>query len=85
MGAAGTVATAIKFAGVPSLANTEQWNGTAWTEVADLATGRDYVGYCGAAISSAMCIGGTTGPGTSNATEEWSSPTPLGIKTFTAS
>ena len=85
MGAAGTVATAIKFGGVPNHAETERWNGSTWTEVADLATGRDYVGYCGAAVSSALCIGGTTGPtGNSTATEEWTTPAPFAVKTFTA-
>ena len=86
MGAAGDVATAIKFGGVPNHAETERWNGSTWTEVANLSTGRDYVGYCGSTIASALCIGGTTGPtGNSVATEEWTSPAPVAVKTFTSS
>jgi len=50
------------------MAQTESWNGTNWTEVNDLTTGRNTVGSAGI-YTSALCAGGT--PPTQAKTEEW--------------
>ena len=63
-------------------AQTEFYDGTAWTELADLATARRSYGACGT-HTAALFAGGSTG-GNSDATEEWTSTT-SSIKTFTAS
>ena len=39
--------------------NTEEWNGTSWTEKANISIGRHYMGGTGTA-STAMCFGGIT-------------------------
>ena len=56
----------------PLTAVTESWDGTNWTEVADLATTR---GYLAAGVQSpntlSIAFGGTT-PSVTGATEEWS-------------
>jgi len=62
-------------------AQTEFYDGTAWTELADLATARRSYGACGT-HTAALFAGGTTGSN-SDATEEWA--TAPSIKTFTAS
>jgi hypothetical protein len=51
---------------------TEQWNGTAWTEVADLATGRDALAGSGNSVTTALAYGGA--PGGITTTEEWTVP-----------
>ena len=63
-------------------AQTEEWNGTTWTEVADLGTGRSSPGGDGTSIA-AIAAGGN--PPNSGLTEEWVVPQPNEIKTFTAS
>ena len=52
----------------------ENWNGTNWTEVADLSTGRSGAGGAGADSTSALIYGGFT-PSVTAATEEWSGST----------
>ena len=49
------------------------WNGTSWTEVADLATGRINPGGCGSELAG-ICYGGDTSTAPSGATEEWNDP-----------
>ena len=64
---------------------TETWNGTAWTEVADMSGAKAAMGRT-AGPSSSMALYGGHQPGTNNATEEWTVPaTTYAIKTFTAS
>jgi hypothetical protein len=53
---------------------TEDWNGSAWTEVADLATGREQHHGSGSSTSG-LAFGGSTSPGVTAATEEWTAPT----------
>ena len=61
--------------GSPLFAITEQWNGTAWTEVADLGTGRAISSGAGASVTSGLCVAGRNPPSTpTNNVEEWSSP-----------
>ena len=56
------------------MAQTEQWNGSAWTEIADLGTGRSRVAGAGT-TTAALAVGAY--PGTNNtATEEFSFPPP---------
>ena len=85
----GTTALALVFAGESSptviTAATESWNGTTWTEVADLATARFSGGSTtGTTNTGGLCIGGSLGPASSNAVEEWSDPVYV-IKTVTTS
>ena len=47
----------------PTNANTESWNGTNWTEIADLNTGRKLVAGAGTANTSALCFAGERPPG----------------------
>ena len=65
-------------------AETEDWNGTNWTEVADLNTARSGGGSGGVTNNaSALAFGGDTPPHTA-ATEAWSSASPV-TTTFSAS
>ena len=50
-------------------AQTESWNGSSWTEVNDLNTGRRETG-AGGTYTSALCFGGAE-PTTSAKTEDW--------------
>jgi hypothetical protein len=72
MGSAGISNTsALCFGGFDTadLALTESWNGTSWTEVADLNTARSTL--AGAGIqTSALAFGGNL-PGVTAATESW--------------
>ena len=52
-------------------ANTEFWNGTAWTELADLAKGRNAGGGAGSASVAIVMGGYNPSPGALNNTEEW--------------
>ena len=84
----GTTALALVFAGETSptviTAATEEWNGTTWTEVADLTTARFSGGSTtGTTNTGGLCIGGSVGPASSNAVEEWTSG--LATITFTNS
>jgi len=61
---------AIAFGGRdPALAQTEIYNGTSWTEVADLNTARTNLGGAGT-TTSALAFGGFT-PGSLAVTEFW--------------
>ena len=51
-------------------ANTESWNGTSWTEVNDLNTGRLDPGGTGSA-SLGLCFGGANTGNSENETETW--------------
>ena len=52
---------------------TESWNGTSWTEVADLNVATDNGGGCGASNTSALCFGGRVPPSFAGSakTESW--------------
>jgi len=50
--------------------NTETWNGSAWTEVANLNLARNQFGGFGTS-TSAVAIGGNKNPGAANETEIW--------------
>ena len=78
-GGTGTSTSALMFGGydnggplAPSgyLALTESYNGSAWTEVADLNDGRQILGSAGASNTSALAFGGLS-PGYSTNTETW--------------
>mgnify|MGYP003300389058 CR=1 FL=1 len=56
-----------------SVALNEAYNGTSWTELADLSTARKEIGGTGSSSVSAIAFGGRTPP-TSSATEEWTVP-----------
>ena len=68
-GSAGTTTAAIAFGGldtVPPYAastTTEQYNGSTWTEVADLGTARYVAGQAGSSSTSALYFGGIGGTG----------------------
>ena len=61
-------------------ANTEQWNGTAWTEVNNLNLARSSFGGCGTTTAGLATGGGSPGTGC----EEWTSPSSSTV-TFTVS
>ena len=88
-GSAGSTTLALIYGGdipaAPVVALTESWDGSTWTEVADLATAR-YAAAQGQGVNAAMTAmssGGDTAPGKVANTEEWSIPN--AIKTFTSS
>jgi hypothetical protein len=58
---------------------TEEYDGTSWTEVADLATGRYALSGCGQTQVAVLATGGSP---TIASTEIWSRPEE--VKTFTA-
>ena len=62
---------------------TEGWDGTSWTEVADLSTSRYDLAGSGDSANSALAFGGGT-PSVTNATEEWTAAD-FQIKTVTTS
>ena len=77
MGAAGTSTSSIAAGGLvppnsPTV-NVETWNGTSWTEVANLNAGRYGLEGAGADSTSAVVFGGFTTPpdATYNNTETW--------------
>jgi hypothetical protein len=73
-------------AGGANVTKTEIWNGTSWTEVADLATGRTDGGggRTGSSTESFFVSTGNLLPGWSQATEEWADPV-IGNKIVTVS
>jgi hypothetical protein len=81
-GATGTAALAVGSL-IPSTAQTEIWDGTSWTEVADLSTAGGHSGNDGT-TTAAWRAGGGGDPPNTNATEEWHDPS-IAVKTFTAS
>ena len=68
--------------GTGNTAKTEDWDGTSWTEVADLATARATIAGAGPVASGFAARG--TEPAESNATEEWTAAY-FEIKTMTTS
>jgi hypothetical protein len=56
------------------VANTEQWDGTSWSEVNDVATARNRPGSNGATGSQGMIVGGQNPSGTLTNVEEWVIP-----------
>ena len=61
------------------------YNGTSWATQPNLATARYYLAGCGTS-SLGLAFGGNLGPGTSNATEEFTGETTsLNLKTITDS
>ena len=94
-GASGTTTAALQFGGYDSnmpdptdtaTANVEKWNGTAWTEVANIAVRATTTGGCSISSTATMKIGGYSGPPEIyyNYTEEWQDPV-IGAKTITTS
>jgi len=75
MGTAGTNTDALAFGGgATATAVTEEWNGSSWTEIADLSTARQQLGSAGT-TAAALAFGGNP-PATGLAiTEEWSNQT----------
>jgi hypothetical protein len=75
-GAGATSDSALAFGGTTTGNNsgettaTELYNGTVWASSAPLATARYYLAGCGT-TSAALAFGGNPGPGTTNATEEF--------------
>ena len=73
----GTSTAAFNVGGVPTStptlsADTESWNGTSWTEVAEINTGRESLSASGnSPISAAVVFGGNTAPAVSALTELW--------------
>jgi hypothetical protein len=70
---AGTQTSAIFFGGPngpPYTGATEQWNGSSWTEVNDLSTGRGYAAGSGSTVG-ALCMAGHDDSAKSSAVEEW--------------
>ena len=78
----GTNTASMAVDGAPSSATkaTEQFNGTTWTEIADVATGRSSMGSCGTTANMIVASGS---PDTTVA-EEWTEPV-YTIKTVTVS
>ena len=68
-GASGT--SGLIFGGTGFIAVTQEWNGTSWTEVADLATGRDQLGGTGQSALTALAFGGRNNGGALVNVEEW--------------
>ena len=84
----GTSTAALLFGGrnSPGIGNTEEWNGTSWTEDTDLNSARfDLGGGNYAASTAAIAFAGKNPPTTFfTATEEWTKPTNNTV-TFTVS
>ena len=62
------------------MANTEEWNGVSWSEVADIPAGRIGLGGAAANNTAALAFGGN--PGYSTDTNEWNVPSNV-VKTLT--
>ena len=75
----------LNYGGAPNSVNTEEWNGSAWTETNNLSTGRSAGGSAGN-LNNALYFGGSSpslSPTTTAATEEWSQ-SDTNIKTVTS-
>jgi hypothetical protein len=76
-GGSGTSTAMIAYAGAtgpggPGTGATEDWNGSAWTEVNDMATGRFSVGFNGGAATTAFAVAGGQPPNAQvTNVEEW--------------
>ena len=70
---AGTSTSSLFFSGAPYpvSAYTESWNGTSWTEVADLNTTRQQGASAGSSNTAALVFGGETSTAKSDHVEEW--------------
>ena len=70
---AGTQTSGLVFAGngVPVLTITESYDGTSWTEVNDMNTGRRGLAGAGADNTSSLAFSGINPPSTTTATELW--------------
>ena len=78
---AGTQTEALSFGGYPTVANNEYWNGTSWTEVNNLSNGRYELGGAGTSTAAIAAAGNPN----YQATEEFTVPSPVQIKTVTVS
>ena len=76
----GTSTSALAFGGQSSsqIAKNEAWNGTAWTELADLASARNTLAGAGSTIAGLAYGGGAPG----NATEEFTADNTLADISF---
>ena len=70
IGGGGTQTNALAFGGDPRTAATENYNGSSWTEVADLNTARNYLTGIGESGEACMANSGNSGSYT-GATEIW--------------
>ena len=68
---AGTRDSALVAGGEPDTGKTEEYNGTAWTEVNDLTTARRNSATVGANTEAALSFGGFTPPGAKALNEQW--------------
>ena len=59
----GVQTSALAYGGAAPAGVTESWNGTNWTEVNDLNTGRLRAASAGATNTSALASGGVPAPG----------------------
>ena len=89
MGRAGTATSGIisggNSPGTARMANTEFWNGSSWTEVADLAVARYGVSGQGGTSGAGLAYGGNNpSDAVTNITEEFSADD-FQIKTLTTS
>ena len=79
---AGTVTACLAIGGfndpVVYYANTEYYNGSAWSEVADLGSATSGKGAAGTS-TVALRVGGNLSTGNSNLTEEWTVPSTVTI------
>jgi len=66
----------------PANNKTEFWNGSSWSELAELSTNRFQMGGAGTSGTGALSFGGAPNP-VATSTEEWTAS--LGNKTITAS
>jgi len=66
----GTQDSALVAGGEPFTANTEEYNGTSWTEVNNLNTARRNASTVGTNTEAALCFAGNTPPNTSVAINE---------------
>ena len=56
------------------LKNTESWNGTGWTEVADTVYSVESATGTGVSNAAGLLVGGYTGTATQATSEEWNVP-----------
>ena len=85
MGGSGTTTAGLMYGGsVPgAVATTESYDGTSWTEIADMATARYGAGAAGVTTGSAIAACGSE-PARSDSTEEYADPV-YSVKTVTVS
>ena len=82
MGASNTAALIIGGRS-PYVGNTEYWNGSSWTELADLSSARYNATGIGTAFTGIFAGGSTSGAGGSTTTEEWTVPESISNLTIT--